>query len=498
VRKAILCCLLACLIGACSGSSADQSAPATSSPLPAYAPKLEPRACDYSPPLRTKVTCSWLVVPEDRTRPDGQQVKLAVAFLHSKAARPLPDPIVYVHGGPGGDAVAGAHNGWDRDSRLPKRDIVLFDQRGSGLSQPSLNCPEIEEAIRRRFAAVDPLADELAARVDATRRCRDRLAASGVDLGQYNTRASAADMDDLRRALGIAQWNLVGVSYGTRLALESMRSYPAGVRSVVLDSAYPPTVGGLEPIIAGGERAFDQLVAGCEASSACDAMYGDLDALITDAFDALNQQPFRGSVDLGPDAGGRIQLAVEGTDLIGGVYTALYDASLIPVLPRALEAIARHDYGIINALAQQAIPFATSQSEGAYLSVDCADSQAVDPERTARILRDSGRFAIVVAESAPPYCEVWNVPSARGFNEPVVSDIPTLVLAGTYDPVTPPQNGKDAVATLPNSTYVEIDGVGHAVLFSNPCSSAIYRSFLESPDNPETDCAKEQPPPAFG
>jgi pimeloyl-ACP methyl ester carboxylesterase len=133
-------------------------------------------------------------------------------------------------------------------------------------------------------------------------------------------------------------------------------------------------------------------------------------------------------------------------------------------------------------------------------SVDCADSGGLDLEGTEAARRDPGKWAVVVSEQYPTYCDVWDVPFApASYNEPVRSEIPALVMAGKYDPVTPPGDSMAAAEALPNSTYVEIDGIGHGVIFSNPCGSAIYREFLDSPgEKPDTTCAPGQPPPAFG
>ncbi len=486
--------LLGLVLGACSSSS--HAAPRAAS-LPLYRPRLLARPCAYRPALRTRVDCYWLVVPEDRARPAARTVRLAVAVLHSHAAHPRPDPVVYLHGGPGGDAVAGARNGWDTDSRLRERDVILFDQRGSGLSQPSLNCPEIEAAIRARFETAAPFAVEFAARRRAVQRCRDRLLRNSIDLSAYDTDASAADLNDLRVALGIRTWNLLGVSYGTRLALDEMRRYPSGIRSVLLDSVYPPDVGGLAHVVAGGERAVRQLVDGCASEPVCATAYPHLAQLIDRAYSSLTAHPYRGTVNLGAGKGGKIPLAIEGADLIGGVYSALYDERLIPILPSAIAALAHGNDAIIPPLAQQAIPFATSQSEGAYLSVDCADSQHTDSADNQRVLADPGRWSVVLTESSAPYCGLWHVPSERDFATPVHSDIPTLVLAGRYDPVTPPADSQATARALTHATFVEIDGIGHGVIFSNPCGSAIYRSFLDNPAKPDTTCATHQPPPAF-
>ena len=164
------------------------------------------------------VVCGYLTVPEDRGDPMGNQVELAVAIIESQSANPLPDPVIYLEGGPGGAALLGIESLLDHPL-LADRDLIMFDQRGTGFSVPSLNCYELEE-------------DE---GENAVQACRDRLLDEGVNLDAYNTAATAADVNDLRLALGYEQVNLLGVSYGTKAALTTLRDFPTVIRSVVVD-----------------------------------------------------------------------------------------------------------------------------------------------------------------------------------------------------------------------------------------------------------------------
>jgi pimeloyl-ACP methyl ester carboxylesterase len=502
VRRLLILPVLAVVLAACSSSS-KSSEPSSGSSTPstaktiAYTPKLEPRECTFAAKVRVKVTCSWLVVPEDRTKANGNEVKLAVTRLHSTAAKPLPDPVVPLHGGPGGDEARDAP-GWSDSKFLENRDVVLYDQRGSGLSEPSLNCPEVDKAILARFTKLGSYEEEAAERRAAVKTCRDRLVAEGIDLNQYDSEASATDLDDLRKAMNVDTWNLLGVSYGTRLALATMRSHPQGIRSVLLDSVYPTTVGGSQRQIDSGQRSLDQLAKGCAENAACAQKYGDLTAGLQKAYDTLNAKPYSGRVDLGAP-NGTIDLKVNGDDAIGGLFTAMYDHTLIPALPSVIKQVGEGNYGIIPAIAQQGIPFATQFAEGAAISIDCADSGSIDTEGTKKAVADPGRWAVVVSEASPSYCAMWDVdPLPKSFNEPVVSDLPALVLAGKYDPVTPPADSKAAYEALTNATFAEVDGVGHGVISSNECAAAAYRAFVDDPTKkPDLSCVPSQPPPAF-
>ena len=227
------------------------------------APPFEPGACAFPlPPSRTaaSVRCGALVVPENRDEPTGRTLRLAVAVFKNPSATTASDPIVYLSGGPGGSALEYLRYTFDplfAGLSPSGRDVVVFDQRGVGVSQPALDCA-LETGT-----------------LDDWLSCGERLRAT-ADLGQYHTAWNAADVNDLRIALGYDRINLWGASYGTRLALDVMRDYPQAVRSVVLDSVYPPDVDLQVDAPANAQRAFDHLFASCAAEASCAAAFPDL------------------------------------------------------------------------------------------------------------------------------------------------------------------------------------------------------------------------------
>jgi len=211
---------------------------ATPSPEPAAAPSWEPVECGFLGSGSSK--CGYLVVPEDRTQPDSRMIRLYAVVAPAASDNPKPDPIVFLSGGPGAPAVVAVdhYRGLLR-TMLQERDLVAFDQRGVGLSEPALDCPEYEEAVLGTYGA-DVGSEEARQRMfHAMRACRDRLTEEGVNLSAYTSASSAADVHDLMEALGYDRYNLYGGSYGTRLALTIMRDYPDEVRSAVLDSVEP-------------------------------------------------------------------------------------------------------------------------------------------------------------------------------------------------------------------------------------------------------------------
>ncbi len=462
-------------------------------------PELLERECGPLPPgISVRIDCHWLVVPEDRDAPKSQEIKLAVAVMHSLADDPEPDPVVFLAGGPGGAAIETLEN-FVTSPMLETRDLVLFDQRGTGLSEPSLDCPERVEVVTADLSRAESHEFELVEMGKATVACRKRLEREGIDLSAYNTEANAADVAALRVALGIDEWNLYGVSYGTRLALATMRSHPEGIRSVVLDSVYPTDVGALEIYTTGAAAAFERLVDACNVDSACSVQQAGLGETVAALVDKYNETPAEITISTGKT------LLITGDDIYAGVFDAMQITESIPTLPAIIESIADGDTGLLEVQAEQGVAAVGTPMKGMFLSMECADTGHSGGAATRAAQRAAGTESpatVIVRFAAQPYCDDWNVESLpRSFRRPVRSKIPALVLAGSLDPITPASDSKRAARTLKNATYVEFAGYGHVVTNGTDCPRAIRQAFLDDPGgeleaNPVFACADE-PAPAF-
>ena len=278
-------------------------------------------------------------MPADWSQPDGATISLPVAVLPATGTTRQPDAIVVPAGGPVFDGLGDAEH-YSTSPLRAARDIVLYDQRGTGRAEPSLECPERDAAWVANLQRDAPFTEERAAIVDGLARCRRRLEAAGIDLGDYDTEASVRDLDQIRAALGYDQWNLLGISHGARLSLAAMRSTPEHLRSVILDSVYDVTAGGLAAQAASAERAFQQLADGCAADPACHAADPDVANTINAVRDRYNATPIQVDVDLERGAGSQHRV-ITGDDAMAGLFNALDDASLIPVLPSILDGLPR-------------------------------------------------------------------------------------------------------------------------------------------------------------
>jgi len=473
-----------------------------------YTPTFESGRCRFSLITDVEHECGWLVVPEDRQNPgNGREVRLHVARFSSKASDPPDDPIVYLDGGPGGSTLDPLQFTFAQlwEPLLDDRDLILFDQRGVGLSTPSLDCPEERawsfSVLDQDLTPEQERADELA----AIEQCRDRLVDEGVDLAQYNSSENAADVADLRLALGIEEWNLLGISYGTRLAETVMRDHPAGVRSVVLDSTYTPDVNLISEGPANFDRALGKLWDGCSLDADCAARYPNLEDRMFAVAAKMEAEPIRASVRDFLN-GGSWDVLFDGEWVLGSVFQGLYSEQVIPLLPQMIEELEQGETSTLSLLTSNTLANADFLSLGMHLSVQCNEEVTFTTQDQIDAglvgfddLFDTFDGASNLGDFMLAACEVWQAGAAAPIeNEPVVSDIPTLILSGEYDPITPPAWGASAAAYLTNSTYVEFPGLGHGTSVSGDCPLGITFAFIGDPAaRPDVSCVDGMRPIDF-
>lgn len=447
--------------------------------------------CPFHPGGRA-VTCGYLTVPENRGRENGREIQLFVAIVPSTSDTRADDPIIFLHGGPGGQA------GWytlsvanNFGNALAQRDLIVFDQRGAGLSEPSLDCPEWPATVYPRYGEIVPPEERRATAEGVHRACYERLAATGTDFASYNSAASAADINDLRLALGYDQVNLFGISYGSRLALTVMRDYPHIVRSAILDSTVPLEVDMYAALPANRQRAFDLLFSHCAADAQCVAAFPELEERFYALAERLDAEPF--TLQLRYERDSQLyDVAVNGDMLIGALHWALYSTELLPHLPRYIDELER---GIVTNWRDPIYSWAfigDGFSEGASAAVWCYDEFGFSSgnQVTETLHPRQQEYTAYERAAWVDQCAVWQVAAGPAMeNEPVRSGIPTLVLAGEFDPITPPQWGRQVAETLDNAHFYEFPSVSHGVRSARRCARDMVTAFLAAPDRePALDC----------
>jgi pimeloyl-ACP methyl ester carboxylesterase len=480
-----------------SGAFADVASGSTGF-VPAPCPKKPFAAASLQ---RTR--CGFLDVPENRNKATSRDIRLLVAIVPAKSRTPAPDPTVYLAGGPGSAAIQVApllvDTGFNRD-----RDLIILEQRGTLGSEPALTCPGVDRFNARAVGLVHDAPSTERRHVAATRACRKRLLAKGADLAGYNTTQNAADIADLRKALGIAQWDVFGVSYGTDLALSYMRDYPQGIRSVTLASVDPPSVATLGFAWTSAGEGFRNVFRACRAQPRCNRRYPRLERTFDGLVRRLASHPL---ITSAPPARNKrpVKVVLDGAALVTWMVDAVdHDAREIP---SAIDALRRGQPGkIAAAIAPGAIPEVGVQSYGLSYGAACSEDAAY--ERPSDILR-LGRLAFPtfptsVLRQAPQFpfwtqdCRVWNVPKAPASQRALTrSSIPTLILSGTFDAKTGARWGRYVARALPNATVVRLPGIGHAVLSTSSCARRVFASFLLTPTAPDVSCVRRLKPRPF-
>ncbi|MFJ7590058.1 alpha/beta fold hydrolase [Streptomyces sp. NPDC097617] len=469
--------------------------------------RYEPGPCPRTPdpiPALEGARCGTLTVPENRDEPDGRTIELGVAVVAAATDRPKPDPIVWFAGGPGDDAVGEAQmaidGGLNRD-----RDVIFMSQRGTYSADPALTCPVVDEFTASSVGLVYDAPSTGRLHVDATRTCREQLAGGGADLSTYDSTESAADYADLRVALGLAQWNVFGISYGTDLALIYLRDHPEGIRSVGIDGILPPSTAGPALTWASARQGFDALFRACAREPACNRRYPDLPATFDRLVRDLEARPVTTSVEV-PGRPEPVKVVLDGGTLVNWMTSATHLAAGVP---RSLDELA---HGKPQRIAEQwaggkVSPQAVGRiAHGLAYGVFCREWVPFESE--ADVLRAGQEafpsFPRSVLAQAPqlPFlygdCEAWNVPAApREVRDVTRSDIPTLVMSAGFDAQTGASNGPYVARTLSRATVVTIPYVAHVAFAASPCAQEITLSFFDAPTAAKTGCVTALEPPAF-
>jgi len=442
--------------------------------------------------------CGFVTVPEDRANADSPEIRLAVIITEGDADAA---PVVMLSGGPGeittvsGDALAPI-----AQNIVGGRTLIQFDQRGVGRSEPALACPEwVETQLTMLETNPDP-AEALRLNNEALLACADRLASEeGINLSAYNSVENAADVADLIRALGYEQADLFGVSYGSLLAQHVMRDHADVVRSVIIDSVLPLGTSFNLTVIDSATAAIDRLVGACAADAACNTAFPDLRRTLFDAIDFYNANPVPITVT-DPMTGETYDTFLYGDSILGTLFFFLYQTPAIPTLPQAIVAMADGDLSVAESLQSQQLVALYTLERGMQYSVFCAEDvkgigitevellerySALPPQYRGRVdLED------LLENSSVDLCAQWPVAAlAAEFIEPIASEIPTLALAGEFDPVTPPGFAQEVAANLPNSFTYTFPGVGHSVALASECAAGIIQQFLDNPTTePNAEC----------
>jgi pimeloyl-ACP methyl ester carboxylesterase len=461
--------LASALLAACAAAPAPRPEPATASPL-------KPAPCKLSTGAGAAL-CGVLTVPEDWSKPAGREITLRVVVLPATGPRALP-PLYHFEGGPGLPAsIAAEFYATVGAAYRRHRDVVLMDPRGTGGSAP-LSCPVF---------VTHPLVPVLDTATVAA--CRIRLAET-ADLARYGTAEAVRDVEQLRLALGHEQVDLIGLSYGTRLAQEYARAQPARVRAMALLGALSPD--DKLPVTFGPNAAavLGALAQRCRQDRACRAAIPDL---------ARDIALLRGRL-----AGGPVAVTLpDGTaaQLTQGPFWEAVRAQLATTpqqrrLPWLLHEAAQGRY---EPLLAAIVPRAEPGANATLLSVSCVEDTLHLTEAEVAASADTlfGRYRVDQQLAA---CRAWAVPPAP---RPAFAsgDWPVLLMSGGMDAVTPPAGAQAIARHLRNARVVVVPELGHSPdgLAHMECYDDLIVRFFETGDaaNLDRSCIRGMQPPPF-
>jgi len=467
---------------------------------PTQPPQYEETACSHWLPLTIPARCGHVSVPEARDPdviPDeSDTLRLAVIVSESDSETRQPDPIIFLGGGPG------AHILWLADDLMnflrqnyPDRDIIVFDQRGVGASEADLTCPAIAELGYELLNAPPNPAIANARFKTELLACHRAQSANGVNHAAYTTTASATDIIDIADALGYEQINLIGVSYGTRLALETLRAYPERIRSAILDSAVPPQIDILGEMIYVANDAFEQFFARCAADTACATRYPDLRADFYANVARLNADPVRERF-YDRSSGIMRQVTFNGSDMINTTFNMMYNTSRLMDLPGVIAAARDGRYEPYIDFMLFNLAGSGHNSDSLFMTMTCREEfpfHTRDDERLAQLSPDFREAMLSNLAFFDETCDALGLPPANArINTAVYSDVPVLLLSGDLDPVTPPTWAALAAETLSQSAHYTFMGYGHALSGDHPCIVALAQDFLAAPESlPQPRCPDE-------
>jgi pimeloyl-ACP methyl ester carboxylesterase len=455
--------------------------------------------CPVELSTRRHVDCGYLLVPQARDRRlPGIVLRVAVAIV--RARDPLPDPVLFLMGGPDCPGIAPFSIDYLEGEYGRRRDLILVDVRGVGASRPYLGCPELDEADADAF----PEWPTLRAQERAHRACRARLEASGVDRREYGAADVARDLADLRVTLGIRRWNVMALSAGGEAALELMRLDASGIRAAVLDSIITRAWVPWADWWTVGKRLLDKLFRDCTAQAECAAAYPDLERRFYAEVDRLDREPFTSDVRV--QGGGTVQWVIDGDFLLDeGMWVSRHpiDAATAPAhLDRLVRGGLREFVGSI--VLEPPFPVNSVLALGRAHASRCRDDIAflTRADLTAEIAREPRlrRFLADDYRHWAGYCRAWDAgrsdPAGRGYLD---TDLPVLLIRGEWDGAIDTRYMVEQARRMPRGTLVTFPARGHVLLFDGPtgdvsCERSITSRFLADPSRrPDTSCVADMP-----
>lgn len=479
---------MAMLAAGCAAGPADGVAEASDTPPVLHA---EPHTFQPASGAPVEAELGWIEVPENRNDPNSRTIKLS--FVRFPSSSPSPaEPIIYLAGGPGGSGIETARSRrFEQFMALTEvADVIALDQRGVGQSNSIPFCKSEEPAGTSspveltRDAMIEFYTVGLA-------RCFDWWISQGVAIDSYTTVESAADIEDLRRALGAEKINLWGISYGSHLGLAMMKYHPESVRRAVLAG-----IEGLDHTVklpALTDELIDRIQTLIDQDANASAYYPDLEGLMRRVHAKLNETPAQ--VTVSDASGDPVSVTFDGFGVQLFAGQMMSDPGGIATVPLTYLALDNGQYERFATFVYRALGNSTSGFPGMPEAMDLASG--ISPERLAlveaqaedAVLGDALNFPMPQMRTVRPQLDL-----GEAFRQSFRSDIPVLFISGTLDSRTYPPEAREVVNGFANSVHMIVENGGHNIFEADP---RIQQSVVDFFRGEPVETAIRFEPPAF-
>lgn len=427
-----------------------------------------------------KVSCYLIPVQRDVSNKSTGKFNLAVVMAPA-LGKTNETPLLYLHGGPG---IATLENvpkylkskTWDLIRQ--DRPLVFMDYRGTGSSEPNL-CPYIQDSLAAVYSKNLSPQEMESYKINLYKECRTKLLSGGIDVSSFNSFQLAEDAESIRKALGIDKWNVYGVSFGTTVALNLLRNNGQHINSMILDSPFPPNAPWVDFVrpFATSFKVLEEKIAGDPAAF---SQFPSVRNDFIKGVERLNNVPYKIKINEAGDT-----YPFTGNDFAWSIWNALLKPAAIPFVPLALKEVANGNDSILS---KWVVAFSDPNAFGKFSELQskailCFEGKPkTEADTKASLQTQYPDFASFNIDFEGELCAAWQPVSAnKQAFEPVVSDVPVLILSGEYDPVCPPVFGELTAKTLSRSTFINVPAASHAVIHVDDCIRDVATVFLKEP-----------------
>ena len=434
--------------------------------------------CWFPTPLLRPIHCGFLQLDSEAKIP-------IVVVRHSFFRRNL-NPLLFINGGPGSSTIlsSGKFEDWPNwlDSLQSGHDLVLFDYLGTGFSEPSYDCPVFSDA------ATSILSQSLTSDVESekygriAKDCFEQLKEDKRDLTKLTLPYQLEYISKIIKAFPDVDWDIYGVSYGTKVILALLQNPPKNVEKVVLDGVLPLEIDSFQERASLLDRALKNLFHGCKSEFDCQHDFPELETKFYKLVNTLQRDPIQ-FIIVDPQTKEKITVVINGHRLISLVYLSLYEWDLLRQLPHALSAALEGDIQPLFPMVQALSWYYLDEdwSDAMFITVGCSQKRAEVNKET--FIHSAKAYPRLVEYLKGMWmleaCDFWDVPKIHEkYHHSVKTHIPGLLLSGTYDPITPAEWARKVKEKMSNSILFEFSGIGHGAVMSDRCAGEVMREFL--------------------